>query len=115
MKRLWIWMLSGCMVLLAACGSIGVVTPKSAEEQYVYAVATNAAVRTAAADAVRSGKLSKADGAKVLQVTDTARRLLDESLSVAQADRLTRITEAIDLLKTLVAELKAYGVEVPGV
>jgi hypothetical protein len=116
MKRLWVWMLSVCMTLVTACGSLGIVVPKSPKQGYVYAVTANAAVRMAAADALRSGRISEESAGMVLSGTDAARVLLDESLDITGAGAAEeKVADALDLVRKLAAMLKSDGVEVPGI
>lgn len=114
MKQLFRWFIALVMALTSACQSIGSVPPKSYEDRYAYAVATNASVREAAAQAVRSGVINRDTGEKVLRGTDTARALLDESLKIAGTDADIKLYKAIEAINSVVQLLQLNGVEVPG-
>jgi hypothetical protein len=115
MRKIYVWAVALLMSLMAGCNSLGVVQPKSFEERYAIALAVNASVRTATAQAVVSKAISKEVGQKVLSGTDAVRVLLDESLDVVGQDVAeAKLYEALDLVAKMQQLLKSNGVEVPG-
>lgn len=59
--------------VLAACAA------QSFDQRLATAYASNTAVRTTAAAAIDAGRMSSADGERVLAVTDQARAILDDA------------------------------------
>lgn len=62
------------VLLLTACAAT-----QSFEQRLAGAYATNTAIRTTATAALDAGRISSADGERVLAITDQARAILDDA------------------------------------
>ena len=71
MKALKLPLAIALLVLMQACASL------SFDQKLAEAYTANTAARSAAAAAVSAGKVSSAEGANVLAITDNARKVLD--------------------------------------
>jgi hypothetical protein len=73
MQRVRNFLLVALAFTLVACAA------QSFDQKLANAYASNTAVRTTAAAAVSSGRMSREDGQRVLEVTDQARGILDDA------------------------------------
>lgn len=114
MRKIYVWFCALVLAIMAGCSSLGLVQPKTFEERYAYAIATNASVRVAAAQAVTSKAITPETGRTILKGTDNARALLDESLNLVGTDAELNLHQALLTIENLMKLLKSNGVEVPG-
>lgn len=107
--------LSFLLVLMAGCAQLGLVTPETFTEKLAYAYSQNAAIRTSAAQALKTNAITKSDAQQVLQTTDTARAALDEARKFQGAGdtstALGKLQLATSLLQTVQTFLNSRGVK----
>lgn len=103
------------VALMVGCAELGIVTPQTFEEQLAYGYSQNAAIRTSAAQSLKSGVITKSDAQQVLSTTDTARSALDEARKFqAAGDTSTAVGKlqmATSLLTTVQTFLQSRGVK----
>ena len=97
-----------CFLLLAGCASLGLAPASTFDQRLAYAVSQNAAVRTAAANALDAGDIQLADAQSVLKLTDEARTLLDAARVAAGAGDLSTAEARVALATTILVKLQAY-------
>lgn len=95
-------------LLLAGCASLGLAPASTFEQKLAYAVSQNAAVRTAAANALDAGDIQLADAQSVLKLTDESRTLLDAARVAAGAGDLSTAEARLGLATTILVKLQAY-------
>lgn len=102
------------LFLLAACESLGLATPETFTERLAYAYSQNAAIRTSAAQSLKTATISKSDAQQVLTTTDTVRAALDEAKGFQStgdtSTALGKLQLATGLLQSVQVFLKSKGV-----
>lgn len=96
------------LLILAACGSLGLAPASTFEERLAYAVSQNAAVRQAAAVSVERNELSVDDAKRVLKITDEVRTALDAARLAAGAGDVSTAEGRLQLATSILTNLQAY-------
>lgn len=94
------------LLLLAGCASIA--TPKSIDQQIVYAYSTLASVRTATANLLNRGSIKVEDAKTVQAKADAARDLLDTAQRFVREDTPEKGYDTLMLAQKIIFELEAY-------
>lgn len=94
-------------VLLSACASLGLEPAKSPADRIAYGYSTYTAVVQAAANSVRTGDISKADGATILKLSDEARTLLDAAQAIVATDPQGATTK-LNLALVVLTNVQTY-------
>lgn len=97
--------------VLAACASVGLAPAQTFDERVAYAVANNAAVRQAAANALDAGDIQLQDAQYVLKTTDETRTFLDAAKAASGSGDIStaegRLSVAVNVLSQLQTYLRA--------
>lgn len=96
------------LLLIAACGSLGLAPASTFEERLAYAVSQNAAVRQAAAVSVERNELSIDDAKRVLKITDEVRTALDAARLAAGAGDVSTAEGRLQLATSILVNLQDY-------
>lgn len=101
------------LILLSACGSLGLVTPQSFDERLSYAYDQHTAALQSITTAVDLKEMSGKDGQAVLAIADNARLLLDSArVATTAGDTATaegRLVLATNVLRELTSYLRSRG------
>lgn len=98
MKKTFFAVLMLASLALAACATV----PENFEERLAESYITLTEIRYTAADAVRTGRITNQQGQAILELTDSARGLLDEAadgdergldLAIEILDKLDRLLQ----------------------
>lgn len=93
---------------VSSCAYLGLEPAQSFDERLAYAVTQNAAVRTAAANALEAKTIDVDDAKRVLAITDQARTALDAARLAAGVGDLNTAESRLTLAATLLTELQRY-------
>lgn len=96
------------LFLVSACASIGLAPPSTFEDRLAYAVSQNAAVRTAAANSLKAGDISKDDAQRVLKITDEIRAALDAANLAVNTGDTSTAEGRLQLATALLVEIQKY-------
>ena len=96
------------MAILVGCASIGLTQPKSLSERIAYGYGVNAGVRTAAANSLQAGTLSREDGEYVLAITDQTRGYLDAARVAAGAGDVSTAEGRLLLALSVLDEIQRH-------
>ena len=100
--------LATVVVLLAACSSLGLATPKGFDQSLAEAYGVHTAVLSATATAITAGSLSSADGTAINGMAQNARTLLDSAKAAEAAGDVTGAKSKLALATTALATLQSY-------
>ena len=96
------------ILVLAACGSLGLAPASTFDERLAYAVSQNAAVRETAAVSVERKEISVDDARRVLKITDEVRTALDAARLAAGAGDVSTAEGRLQLATSILVNLQAY-------
>ncbi len=96
------------LLLIAACGTLGLAPASTLEERIAYAVAQNAAVREAAANSLEAREIEVEDAQRVLQITDQVRMSLDAARVAAGAGDVQTAEGRLQLASAILIEIQNY-------
>ncbi len=112
-RRLQLYSLPLVLLLLSACASLGLQTPKTFNERLAAGYVSVTAARDTAATLLTAGKITAGDAQNVQQQADNARSGLDIARSVHETnpaagdDKLTAILAGLNALSAyLIARQK---------
>ncbi len=100
-------MLVMCM-LLTACAQVGLAPAESFDQKLAYGYSTVAAVRTSAADALKSGTITVSDAKQALVITDTARTALDAASEANGHGDTTTAIGKLAMATAMLTQLQQY-------
>ena len=95
-------------IMVAACGTGGIVKPQNFEQQLAYAYGTHTAVLQAAANAVSYGAMSSKDGEHVLKLADETYLLLSSAKVAVGVGDVTTAQGQLTLATNILTQLQAY-------
>lgn len=96
------------LLILCACGSLGLAPASTFEERLAYAVSQNAAVRNAAAVSLERNELALEDAQRVLKITDEIRTALDAARLAAGAGDISTAEGRLQLATSILVNIQAY-------
>jgi hypothetical protein len=99
-------------VLLTACGSLGLPTPKTMNEKIAAAQGSVTQIRASATMLLKAGKLSAADGQNVLVSTDAAAEAIVVARQISLSDPAAadfKLTAAVTILTAVQTYLATKG------
>lgn len=96
------------LFLFTACSQLGIVQPKSFDQQLAYSLGTVSAARVSAAQALDAKTISKADAEEVLKITDQARSLLDSARAASKVGDIQTAQAKLALATSVLTEVQKY-------
>lgn len=96
------------LLLLAACGSLGLVTPQSLDERLSYAYGQHTGALQTITGATDLGELHSTEAKTVLAITDNARLLLDSAKLAAGTGDVSTAEGRLVLATSVLREVNAY-------
>lgn len=96
------------LLILTACGSLGLAPASSFEERLAYAVSQNAAVRKTAAVSLERKEIALEDAQRVLKITDEIRTALDAARLAAGAGDVSTAEGRLQLATSILINVQAY-------
>ena len=96
------------LLLLSGCASIGLAPATTFDERLAYAVANNAAVRQAAANALDAGDIQLPDAQYVLKTTDETRTFLDAAKAASGTGDVSTAEGRLSVAVSVLSELQTY-------
>jgi hypothetical protein len=96
------------LLILTACGSLGLAPASSFEERIAYAVSQNAAVRKAAAVSLERNEIALEDAQRVLKITDEIRTALDAARLAAGAGDVSTAEGRLQFATSILINVQAY-------
>lgn len=96
------------LVLLVACGTLGLPQASSFNQRLAYAYGTHTAVQASAASSLDAKEISSEDAQRVLTVADESRKGLDAARIAFNAGDASTAEGRLQLATALLTELQTY-------
>lgn len=96
------------LLILAACGSLGLVTAQSLDERLSYAYGQHTGALQTIATATDLGELHSSEAKAVLAITDNARLILDSAKLAAGAGDVSTAEGRVVLATNVLREVNTY-------
>jgi hypothetical protein len=96
------------LVVLSACGSLGLQPAQSFNDRVAYAFGVHTAVLQSATSAVNFGDITTEEARSLLELSDRARNLIDVARTVHAAGDVEGANQRLALSLSILQELQAY-------
>lgn len=96
------------LLLLTACGALGIQQPQSFNDRAGYAIATHTAVIDATVSALNFGDITSAEAESVAEISDQARKLIDTALRIKVAGDTEGADKTLGAAVAILTELQTY-------
>jgi hypothetical protein len=96
------------LIMLAACGGLGLQPAQSFQDRVAYALGVHTAVLQSATSAVNFGDITTEEARSLLELSDRARNLIDVARTVHAAGDIEGANQRLALALTVLQEIQNY-------